>query len=44
MPTLQVRDHRPLQQGLRPIEVFEKDLQEVRVRDHRPLQQGVISV
>ena len=33
-----VRDHRPLQQGLRPIEVFEKDLQEVRVRDHLPIQ------
>ena len=35
-----VRDHRPLQQGLRQLGLI-KLRREIHVRDHRPLQQGL---
>ena len=36
-----VRDHRPLQQGLRQQSGDKSFKSECRVRDHRPLQQGL---
>ena len=37
---LEVRDHRPLQQGLR-LDDFNSVINISSVRDHRPLQQGL---
>ena len=40
LPFTVVRDHRPLQQGLRPVGIL-KSFIILNVRDHRPLQQGL---